>query len=144
MPRFWTHSRFEKDTLHLDLQMILDEAIKYVDFTIVEGYRGKDIQNLYYNQGKSQKKFPHSKHNIKPSLAADIVPHIPGKGSDWDDLERFYKVIFFIKGIAYAKGIELRVGADWDGDFYSNDQKLLDVAHIELHKKLVNNEWISY
>lgn len=144
MPTFGKRSLVERDTLHEDLKLILDEAIKYVDFMIVQGYRDEETQNKYFVEKKSNLRYPNSLHNKIPSMAVDIVPFVNDVGLDWDNTDRFYKVVFFIKGIAYAKGIEVRLGADWDGDFYSKDQKFHDIPHIELYKKLVDDKWILY
>jgi peptidoglycan L-alanyl-D-glutamate endopeptidase CwlK len=144
MPSFGRRSLKEKETLHKDLQFILELTIKYVDFSIIQGTRDKEEQDRYYNQGKSKVKYPNSNHNTSPSLAVDIAPWVPGIGIDWKNLERFQKIVFFIKGIAYANGIEIRLGADWDGDFYSKDHTFLDIPHLELKRKLIDGEWLPY
>jgi len=38
----------------------------------------------------------------------------------------------FIKGVAASMGIKLRIGADWDGDFDTNDQNFHDIVHFEI------------
>lgn len=141
MPTFGERSRKNLDTCHQDLQMVLEEAIKHVDFTVLEGHRGKELQNKYYNEGKSKLSFPQGKHNTIPSLAVDIAPW----PINWKDLNRFGAVVFLIKGIALMMGIKLRLGADWNGDFKFNES-FLDVPHIELHSKLdqTTNKWIKY
>ena len=83
---------------------------------------------MYYEQGKSRLKFPNGKHNSLPSKAVDVAPY----PIDWENTERFRAVAFFIKGIAVNMGINLRLGADWDGDFNSKDQSFHDLPHIEL------------
>lgn len=139
MPKFGRTSLKRLNTCHKDLQDILHEAIKFVDFSVLEGYRDKETQNEYYRQGKSKLKFPQGKHNQNPSLAVDIAPY----PINWSDLKRFRSVVFFIKGIAAAKGIKLRLGIDWNGDFVGNE-RFVDAPHIELHSKLVNGKWIKY
>ncbi len=139
MPKFGRRSKKQLATCHPDLQMVLNEAIKFVDFSVLEGHRGEELQNKYYHEGKSKLKFPKGKHNQNPSLAVDIAPY----PIDWKDLKRFGAVAFFIKGIAASHGIELRLGADWNGDFKFTES-FLDLPHIELSSKLVDGQWVRY
>ena len=131
MPSFGKRSKEKLATLHPDLQKILNIAIKHVDFTILEGHRTQEIQDMYYEQGKTKVKYPNGKHNKVPSEAADIALY----PIDWEDIEGFRALAFFIKGIAAANGIDLRLGADWDGDFTAKDQSFNDMPHIELRIK---------
>lgn len=71
---FGKRSKNNLVTLHSDLQYILKNSIKIIDFTIIDGYRDKERQNLYYLRGVSKLKYPHSEHNGFPSLAADCIP----------------------------------------------------------------------
>jgi len=162
MPSFGKTSKSRLETCHEDLQKILNEAIQFVDFSIVEGHRPVEKQFDYFKRGRKEidgvwkivnkrKVITHidgykkkGKHNYDPSLAVDIVPWISGKGQDWNDLERFRRITYFIKGIAFANGIDLRIGGDWDGDFYINDQSFHDIPHLELHSKLVDGVWVRY
>jgi len=164
MPRFGRTSRKRLETCDCDLQVILEEAIKYVDFSIVQGHRPVEQQFGYYKRGRSVKPngtwyvtdrtkvitnidgyIKKGKHNYDPSLAVDVVPYYNGK-MDWKDRERFRNIVYFIKGIAYAMGYELRIGCDWDSDFENRDHKLRDVPHLELYR-WYNNEsgkWEKY
>lgn len=139
MPQFGKRSKEQLETCHPDLQMVLNKAIEVVDFSVLQGYRGEEEQNKYFYEGKSKLKYPQGKHNKNPSLAVDIAPW----PIDWKDIKRFGAVVFFIKGIAYENGIKLRLGADWNSDFQFNES-FIDMPHIELHSKLVNNEWVKY
>jgi peptidoglycan LD-endopeptidase CwlK len=143
MPKFGTKSTERLNTVHPDLQEILNECIKYVDFSIVEGHRGQVAQDHYYNTGKSKVKYPDGKHNKTPAQAVDIVPY-HNNTWDWKDLERFKNIIYFIKGVAFAKGIELRLGIDWDNDFENRDHTFHDYPHIELRNKLIKGRWVKY
>lgn len=144
MAIFGKRSNMNLKTCHEDLQIILNIAIKYVDFSVLEGHRGQKLQDHYFNTNRSTKRYPDGKHNRTPSLAVDVGPYVKGVGIDWKNLDRFYKIVSFIKGIAYGLGIELRLGADWDGDFWVNDQKLHDLPHLELYKKLIDGVWVKY
>jgi len=139
MPKFGRRSLRELKTCHKDLQDILNEAIKYVDFSVLQGNRDEETQNKYFEQGKSKLKYPNSKHNPYPSLAVDLVPY----PIDWGDIKRIGAVAFVIKGIAFSKGIKLRLGVDWNSD-YRFTESFVDSPHIELHSKLIDGEWVRY
>ncbi len=127
MPQFSQRSLGRLQELHPDLQRLLKEAIKHVDFIILEGFRGREAQETAFEQGKSEKHWPDGKHNKIPSEAADLAPF----PVDWTDTRRFIRVLSIIQGIALAMGIRVRLGLDWNGDFLFNEQ-LHDYPHIEL------------
>lgn len=128
MPSFSQKSLEKLSTCHPDLQRLLKECIKYVDFTILEGHRGEEAQNEAFKKGNSTLKWPDGKHNKLPSIAVDVAPW----PVDFNNTARFYMLIGFIRGVASQLGIKVRVGADWDGDFETTDQKLVDLPHVEL------------
>lgn len=128
MAKFSKTSKERLATCDERLQRVLDEAIKYVDFTVLEGHRSNARQQEMFNLRLSKATPGKSKHNAMPSLAVDIAPY----PIDWKDRERFLAVVFFIKGIASQMGIELRLGADWNGNFNTIDQSFHDLPHIEL------------
>lgn len=124
-------SRLSKKHLkeaHEDLQKLFLEVSKHIDIRIIEGHRGKDEQNRLYEAGKSKLKWPKSKHNQTPSLALDVIPF----PVDWNDYRRFYQLVGVVKGIASQMKIDIRCGADWDGDNEFNDQTFHDLPHFEL------------
>lgn len=127
MPTFGKQSLSRLATCHTDLQMVLKEAIKTVDFTILEGHRGKELQNLYFSQGKSKLRWPASLHNQTPSRAVDVAPW----PIDWSDIRRFNRLLSFIQGVGFGMGVPLRIGGDWNSDFIFND-RWEDWPHIEL------------
>lgn len=128
MPRFSRESEEQLDTLHYDLRRVLREAIKYVDFKVLKGFRGKEEQNEAFRTGASKLPWPRGKHNNFPSDAVDIAPW----PIDWDNINRFYFVCGFIIGLAQAMGVTLRYGGDWDRDFEITDQTFNDLGHLEL------------
>lgn len=133
MPSFGKASLKQLQTLHPDLQRLLNEAIKYFDFSIVEGFRNKEAQNRAYAKGLSDKKWPNGKHNKKPSLAVDIAPY----PIDWSDerraTERFVLLAGFVLCLASQLGLNIRWGGDWDQDEDTrNEQGLRDYPHFEL------------
>ena len=127
-------SKSRLNTCHPDLITIFNEVIKLVDISILEGHRGKDKQDEYYNRNLSKLKWPLSKHNSKPSMAVDAAPW----PIDWEDTGRFYQMVGVVKGIAhmlYEDGKishKLRCGADWDKDGDIRDQSFNDLPHFEL------------
>jgi len=130
MPRFGRKSLSSLLTLELELQEVLQEAIKHFDFSIVSGHRGEEEQNALYNAvpKRSKAKYPHSAHNSYPSKGVDIVPY----PIDWEDRERFTYLAGLIQGIAKMKGIEIKWGGDWDRDTEVKDNDFDDLSHFEL------------
>ena len=127
---FGKRSKENLQTCHPDLKELFNEVIKHVDCSVICGHRGKEEQNSAYHKGWSKLKYPHSKHNKQPSLAADVVPY----PIDWRDMERFYMFVGVVRGIAAMMNIPIRCGADWDGDMDIKDQSFHDVVHFELRQ----------
>lgn len=115
-------------TCHPKLQVVLKEAIKHVDFTVLAGHRGEDEQNEAFVSKRSTKRWPESKHNAYPSLAVDIAPY----PVDWNNIERFRFVSAFILGLAAGMGIKIRAGVDWNRNFDPKDEEFIDGPHLEL------------
>jgi peptidoglycan L-alanyl-D-glutamate endopeptidase CwlK len=155
MPSFSNVSRTRLEQCHPHLQLILNEAISYVDFSVVTGYRDKETQNSLYTQGFSKVIYPNSKHNKFPSKAVDVAPYYKQYGGalfggpeqvkrimrytnkSRNEVESFIvkayaRLIGIFEGIATQNGISIRVGLDWDGDFDTLDQTFHDLGHIEL------------
>lgn len=130
MPSFGTKSKMNLGSCHPDLQRLFNEVIKYYDCSILEGHRNEERQTKLYAEGKSKVQFPNSKHNSFPSRAVDAVPY----PIDWDDTRRFYMFVGIVRGIASQLGINIRCGADWDGDLEVKDQNFHDLPHFELIK----------
>lgn len=133
MPVFSKTSRERLSTCDPRLQEILTEAIKTIDFIVIEGHRGQEAQDRAFKDGKSKLRWPHGKHNQHPSKAVDIAPYfVELKNLDWKDSYAFGRLMGFIQRIALEKGVRLRFGLDWDGDFRSRDESFVDAPHIEL------------
>ena len=128
MPRYGARSMGRLATAHPDLQEVFNEAIKWMDITILESHRSEEMQDKLYAKGKTPLKFPKSKHNKHPSEAIDAAPY----PVDWNDRERFSYMAGIIIGIGKMKGIELRWGGDWDRDGELEDNNFDDLGHIEL------------
>lgn len=163
MPRWGRSSNKVIDTCDPRLRYILDEHIKTVDSSAVWGYRGEDDQNEMFRTNVSKVKYPNSKHNVKPSLAIDIVPYHPRLGKLWGGSAQLRDIVkeFNVKGShdkATAKalawvwqmysvqhgsmmacaeqiGQPLRGGMDWNRDgTVLIDQKFDDGAHFEIYE----------
>lgn len=141
--QFSKASRDKLDTCHKDIQLILEELIKYYDFSVVEGHRTKETQMKYFAEGKSKLDGVHklSKHQSYPSMAVDIMPWKKGTNAFSGrelDTRRFYMMMGMVKAIT-AKLLEegkithtVRFGLDWDGDDTFTDQTFHDMPHFEL------------
>ena len=110
------------------LKRVLNEVIKYVDCSVIEGHRSEERQNKLFEEGRTKLKFPHGRHNYYPSRAVDVVPY----PIDWDDRERFHLFAGFVIGIAKSMEINLRWGGDWNMNFEVDDNKFDDFPHFEL------------
>lgn len=133
MPRFSRASELQLATLHPDLQKVLREAIQYIDFTVVEGHRGKRAQDEAYAKGLSKVRWPNGHHNSMPSRAVDLAPY----PIDWSEspkaLERFVYLAGFIMCTARRMGIPLRWGGNWMGrDDMRLEGSFRDRPHFEL------------
>lgn len=116
------------------------------DLTVVCGHRDEEAQTLAFRLGNSKVEYPHSKHNLSPSLAVDIAPWIRG-AIPWKD-ERAFGVMAgcMFSGLALltrsgaqwnleaerSATYRLRWGGDWDQDGSTLDQTFMDLAHFEL------------
>ena len=120
MPSFSKRSADKLVTCDERLQVLFNEVIKHFDCTVLDGHRNKERQDAAYNSGRSKAKYPQSKHNTYPSMAADVVFY----PIDWDSLHRFYEFAGFVKATAIQLGIKIKWGGDFKGFF--------DGPHFEL------------
>lgn len=125
---FSKRSLKEIETCHPDLQKILHEAIKYFDFAVTCGHRGKEDQNRAFAEGKSKLKWPNSKHNKVPAMAVDCAPF----PIDWNKRHEFYFMQGLFLGIATQMGIKIRLGIDFNNDKNLRNDSFVDGPHIEL------------
>ena len=131
MPTFSKASLAKLDTCHPTLQLIMNEAIKHKDFTVLEGHRDKATQDRYFAEGKTKLKWPDGKHCSDPSLAIDIAPWIHGKVS-FDKHHCIY-LAGLIMALAAVNRVHLRWGGDWDEDGEPiTDQTFNELVHFEI------------
>jgi hypothetical protein len=138
MPKFSGTSKKRLATCDDPLQRLFNEVIKHHDCKVLKGYRSRDEQNGAYTSGRSGVPWPESKHNSMPSKGVDVAPYPlrwPDKlkGRDQEmEWRRWYMFVGLVRGIASQMNIEIRCGADWDGDFDIKDQNFHDLPHFEL------------
>lgn len=96
-----------------------------IDFSVVEGYRGEEIQEKYFKEGKTKLHYPNSKHNRYPSLAVDIYPvKISYLKLGLTQEEAFIELSKHIKKCANLLNIKIKWGGDWSN--------FIDMPHWEL------------
>ena len=134
MPSFGERSLGNLGECHADLQVLFGEVVKAFDCSVIEGHRPEAEQEAAFAAGKSKLKWPQSKHNQQPALAADVVPY----PVDWNDIKRFYLFGGYVLGVAEQLRRDGRIshavrwGGDWDQDFTWKDQTFHDLPHFEL------------
>lgn len=137
MPAFAAASLSILSKCHPKLQEIAHEAIKKIDFRVLDSTRGRDAQERAFHAGKSKAHFGQSAHNWSPAIAFDLFP----APYDWNNRAAFkalYDVIGYYnpqtgagKGLAKEMKIPLRSGCDWNMDGSISDG--WDMPHYELH-----------
>ena len=127
MARFGKRSRSRLKGVNPKLVNILNETIKLMDLTILEGLRSVERQKELVSSGAS--KTMKSKH-LKGS-AVDVTPY-PVDFDSAKGINRHYYMAGMLRGIAHMMKISVRSGADWDSDGEIKDQKFNDLVHLEL------------
>lgn len=132
MAKFSIESELQLETCDSRLQRLMREAIKYVDFKIVEGHRGKAAQEAAFAKGASKLHWPYGNHNATPSRAVDFAPF----PVDWSDKTTALSRFAFVSGVIYTcsiqLGIKIRFGWDWNRNLDPRDESFLDWPHVEL------------
>jgi peptidoglycan LD-endopeptidase CwlK len=124
MPKFGKRSRERMEGVDFRLVEIMNELIKLMDVTIIEGLRTKERQDELVKSGASKTKF--SKHIEGKAL--DLSPY----PIDWENRDGFYYMGGMIRGIAQQLGHNIRYGGDWDSDGDTKDNNFDDLVHIEI------------
>lgn len=142
---YGTQSKANLATVKKDLVIILYEAIKIIDISVICGHRSVEEQQKLFHADPPRTKIDGitklSNHNYVPSKAVDIIPY--KKGLDPFDpnpknLARYYYMMGIIKAIAERLLKEgkithkVRFGIDWDSDDVFTDQNFHDLPHMEL------------
>jgi len=124
VPRFGKKSMERLRGVDAQLVNVLNELIKIMDVSIIEGLRSEERQIELVAKGLSKTEF--SKH--LEGKAVDLSPY----PIDWEDRDRFHYMGGMIRGIAQQLGINVRWGGDWDSDSETKDNNFDDLCHIEL------------
>tara|TARA_R100001509_G_C4738285_1_gene172312 strand:- start:43 stop:423 length:381 start_codon:yes stop_codon:yes gene_type:complete len=124
MPKFGKRSKERLRGVDTKLVNVLNELIKIMDVTIIEGLRSEQRQEKLLKEGLTKTKF--SKHI--EGKAVDLAPY----PIDWNDRDRFHYMGGMIRGIAKQLNVPVRWGGDWDGDGETKDNQFDDLVHVEI------------
>lgn len=124
MYKFGRRSRERLKGIDSRLVNVLNELIKIMDVTVIEGLRSAERQEELLAKGATKVKY--SKH--MEGKAVDIAPY----PINWEDRERFHYMGGMIRGIAKALNLKVRWGGDWDSDGEIKDNRFDDLVHIEI------------
>jgi len=124
MYKFGKRSRQRLKGVDTRLINVLNELIKMMDVTIIEGVRTKERQAELLKQGATKVKY--SKH--MEGKAVDLAPY----PIDWENRDGFYYMGGMIRGIAKQLNLRIRFGGDWDSDGDTKNNNFDDLVHIEI------------
>ena len=124
MYKFGKRSRKRLKGVDAKLVNVLNELIKIMDVTVIEGLRSAERQKELLAKGATKVKY--SKH--MEGKAVDIAPY----PIDWEARERFHYMGGMVRGIAKALNLKVRWGGDWDSDGEIKDNSFDDLVHIEI------------
>ena len=124
MPRFGKRSRERLKGVDSRIVNVLNELIKIMDVTIIEGVRSAERQEELLKKGATKVKY--SKH--MEGKAVDLAPY----PIDWENRDGFHYMGGMIRGIAKQLIIPIRWGGDWDSDGDVKDNGFDDLVHIEI------------
>jgi peptidoglycan L-alanyl-D-glutamate endopeptidase CwlK len=129
---FGQQSKARLSSCRQEMQDIAFRALAWnvIDFACVEGHRGQEMQNLFFETGKSRVKFPNGKHNTTPSDAMDLVP-VVNKKLSWN-VNHCLVLAGVVLAAAASLGYRVRWGGNWDMDGEPvTDQDFQDLVHFE-------------
>jgi peptidoglycan L-alanyl-D-glutamate endopeptidase CwlK len=129
MPSFGSKSKAALAKCHPLLQDIANEAIKEIDFMVLDATRGRVAQERAFAGGQSKARFGQSAHNYVPAIAFDLFP----APYDWNNTASFIALSKVIMRIAAEKKIPLRWGGDWNSDGSKTTSDAWDKPHYELN-----------
>ena len=124
MPKFGKRSKERLRGIDARLVSVLNELVKIMDVTIIEGLRSEQRQEKLLKEGSTKTKF--SKHIT--GKAVDLAPY----PIDWKDRDRFHYMGGMIRGIAKQLNVNVRWGGDWDSDGETKDNRFDDLVHVEI------------
>jgi hypothetical protein len=124
MPRFGKRSKQRLKGVDAKLVNVLNELVKIMDVTIIEGLRSQERQDVLVAKGASKTRY--SKHI--QGKAVDLAPY----PIDWEDRERFHYMGGMVRGIGQQLNVNIRWGGDWDSDGEIKDNSFDDLVHVEI------------
>jgi hypothetical protein len=124
MYKFGRKSKERLKGVDVRLVNVLNELIKIMDVTIIEGLRSEKRQKELLAKGATKVKY--SKH--MEGKAVDLAPY----PIDWENRDGFHYMGGMIRGIGKQLGIKIRWGGDWDSDGDVKDNGFDDLVHVEL------------
>jgi peptidoglycan LD-endopeptidase CwlK len=124
MYKFGKRSKERLNGVDHRLIAVLNELIKIMDVTIIEGVRSAERQKKLLSQGSTKVKY--SKH--MDGKAVDLAPY----PVDFEDRDGFHYMGGMIRGIAQQMGFKVRFGGDWDSDGSTRDNRFDDLVHVEI------------
>ena len=124
MYKFGKRSRERLKGVDVRIINVLNELIKIMDITVIEGLRSAERQKELLAKGATKVKY--SKH--MEGKAVDISPY----PIDWEDRDRFHYMGGMVRGIAKQLNTPIRWGGDWDSDGEVKDNGFDDLVHIEI------------
>ena len=124
MPRFGRTSKKRLEGVDTKLVDVLNELIKIMDVTIIEGLRTGERQKELLKKGATKVKY--SKH--MEGKAVDLAPY----PIDWKNRDGFHYMGGMIRGIAKQLNVKVRWGGDWDSDGDVKDNGFDDLVHVEI------------
>ena len=128
MPKFGKRSKERLKGVDTKLVNVLNELIKIMDCTIIEGVRSEEKQQEYFKKGKSKIDGITKKGMHQLGKAIDLAPY----PIDWNDRDRFHYMGGMIRGIAKQLNVNVRWGGDWDSDGQTKDNSFDDLVHVEI------------
>ena len=125
MPYFGSKSKAALAKCHPLLQDIANEAIKEIDFMVLDATRGRAAQERAFAGGQSKVRFGQSAHNYVPAIAFDLFPAPEQHGSVHSPIQGHH---------ADCRGKEdpAPVG-DWNSDGNKTTSDAWDKPHYELN-----------
>ena len=124
MYKFGRRSRERLKGVDARLINVLNELIKMMDVTIIEGLRSAERQKELLAKGATKVKY--SKH--MEGKAVDLAPY----PIDWENRDGFHYMGGMIRGIAKQMGVDIRFGGDWNSDGDTKDNNFDDLVHVEI------------
>ena len=124
MPRFGKRSKERLKGVDTRLVNVLNELIKIMDVTIIEGLRSEKRQKELLAKGATKVRY--SKH--MDGKAVDLAPY----PIDWNNRDGFHYMGGMIRGISHKLGLKVRWGGDWDMDTQTKDNNFDDLVHFEI------------